>query len=51
VVVDTYWETETGSIVITPFPVETETRPGPATVPFFGIYLVILDAQPGKVRR
>ncbi len=49
-IVDTYWQTETGSIVITPFPGAIETKPGSATVPFFGIDSVILDPQTGKVR-
>ncbi|KAH9962214.1 hypothetical protein BC827DRAFT_1260313 [Russula dissimulans] len=47
-VVDTYWQTETGSIIITPFPGAIETKPGSATVPFFGIDPVILDPQSGK---
>ncbi len=49
-VVDTYWQTETGSIVITPFPGAIETKAGSATVPFLGIDPVILDPQSGKVR-
>lgn len=48
-IVDTWWQTETGSIMITPFPGAIETKPGAATVPFFGIEPVILDAQSGKV--
>jgi len=48
-VVDTYWQTETGSIVVTPFPGAIETKPGAATVPFFGIDPVILEPQSGKV--
>jgi len=47
-IVDTFWQTETGSIVITPFPGAIETKPGSATVPFFGIDPVILDPQSGK---
>ncbi len=47
-IVDTFWQTETGSIVVTPFPGAIETKPGSATVPFFGIEPVILDAQTGK---
>jgi len=50
-VVDTYWQTETGSIVVTPFPGAIETKPGSATVPFFGIDPVILEPQSGKVWR
>ncbi|KAJ6467834.1 hypothetical protein C8R45DRAFT_474222 [Mycena sanguinolenta] len=47
-VVDTFWQTETGSIVITPFPGAVPTKPGSATVPFFGHEPVILDAVSGK---
>jgi len=47
-IVDTFWQTETGSIVVTPFPGAIETKPGSATVPFFGIEPVILDAVTGK---
>jgi len=47
-IVDTFWQTETGSIVITPFPGAIETKPGSATVPFFGIEAAILDPQTGK---
>jgi acetyl-CoA synthetase len=50
-IVDTFWQTETGSIVITPFPGAVETKPGSATVPFLGIDPVILDPQSGKVHR
>jgi acetyl-CoA synthetase len=47
-VVDTYWQTETGSIVIAPLPGAVETKPGAATVPFFGIEVAILDAESGR---
>ncbi|EDR02821.1 acetate--CoA ligase [Laccaria bicolor S238N-H82] len=47
-VVDTFWQTETGSIVVTPFPGAIETKPGSATVPFFGIEPAILDPITGK---
>lgn len=47
-IVDTYWQTETGSIIVTPFPGAVETKPGSATVPFFGIEPVILDPTTGK---
>ncbi|KIL66560.1 hypothetical protein M378DRAFT_185923 [Amanita muscaria Koide BX008] len=47
-IVDTWWQTETGSIVLTPFPGAVETKPGSATVPFFGHEPVILDATTGK---
>lgn len=42
-VVDTYWQTETGSIVITPVPGAVPTKPGSATFPFWGIEPVILE--------
>ncbi|KAI9296481.1 acetyl-coenzyme A synthetase [Neoconidiobolus thromboides FSU 785] len=47
-VVDTYWQTETGSIIITPLPGAVRTKPGSATFPFFGIDPVILDAHTGE---
>ncbi|CAJ0841094.1 18949_t:CDS:10 [Entrophospora sp. SA101] len=47
-VVDTYWQTETGSIIITPLPGCTPTKPGSATFPFFGIEPAILDPENGK---
>ncbi|KAI7898601.1 acetyl-coenzyme A synthetase [Cokeromyces recurvatus] len=48
-VVDTYWQTETGSIIITPLPGSHPTKPGSATLPFFGIQPEILDPVTGKV--
>ncbi len=42
-IVDTWWQTETGGILITPLPGAIPTKPGSATLPFFGIYPVILD--------
>ena len=42
-VVDTWWQTETGGILITPLPGATDTKPGSATKPFFGILPVIVD--------
>jgi len=47
-IVDTFWQTETGSIVVTPFPGAIETKPGSATVPFFGIEPAILDPVSGQ---
>ena len=47
-VVDTYWQTETGSIIITPLPGAVQTKPGSATLPFFGIEPVLLDPTSGK---
>lgn len=43
------WQTETGSIIVTPIPGVTSTKPGSATFPFFGIDLVILDPHSGKI--
>jgi acetyl-CoA synthetase len=42
-VVDTWWQTETGGILITPLPGATPTKPGSATLPFFGIEPVLVD--------
>ena len=42
-IVDTWWQTETGGILITPLPAATKTKPGSATFPFFGVTPVILD--------
>lgn len=42
-IVDTWWQTETGGIMITPLPGATALKPGSATRPFFGIKPVILD--------
>jgi len=47
-VIDTYWQTETGSNIITPLAGVTPTKPGSATLPFFGIDLVIIDPVSGK---
>jgi acetyl-CoA synthetase len=48
-VVDTWWQTETGGILITPLPGATPTKPGSATLPFFGVKPVIVDPADGKV--
>jgi len=48
-VVDTWWQTETGGILITPLPGATKLKPGSATKPFFGIVPQIVDAD-GKVQ-
>ncbi|EPZ36079.1 AMP-dependent synthetase/ligase domain-containing protein [Rozella allomycis CSF55] len=45
--VDTYWQTETGGIVITPISSVTPTKPGAATLPFFGIEPALLDPHSG----
>jgi acetyl-CoA synthetase len=42
-IVDTWWQTETGAIMITPLPGCTPIKPGTATLPFFGIDAAILD--------
>ena len=47
-VVDTWWQTETGGIMITPLPGATPLKPGSATRPFFGVVPQIVDAE-GKV--
>ena len=47
-IVDTWWQTETGGILITPLPGATATKPGSATFPFFGIKPVVLDPESGK---
>ncbi len=47
-IVDTWWQTETGGILITPLPGATDLKPGSATRPFFGVEPIIVDAD-GKV--
>ena len=47
-IVDTWWQTETGGILITPLPGATTTKPGSATLPFFGIEPAILDPNSGE---
>jgi acetyl-CoA synthetase len=47
-IVDTWWQTETGGILITPLPGATALKPGSATLPFFGVVPQIVDAE-GKV--
>jgi acetyl-CoA synthetase len=44
-VVDTWWQTETGGIMITPLPGATPCKPGSATLPFFGVRPVLVDDQ------
>lgn len=48
-VVDTWWQTETGGILITPLPGATPLKPGSASLPFFGIQPEIMDAT-GQIR-
>jgi len=49
-IVDTWWQTETGGIMITPLPGVTATKPGSATVPFPGIEAVLLDGDGKEVK-
>ena len=49
-VVDTWWQTETGMILITPLPGLTRTRPGSATFPFPGVRATILDAAGTEIK-
>ena len=48
-IVDTWWQTETGGILITPLPGATRLKPGSATRPFFGVRPEVVDAD-GKVQ-
>jgi acetyl-CoA synthetase len=48
-IVDTWWQTETGGILITPLPGAVPTKPGSATLPFPGIDAVVLDADGKEV--
>ncbi len=47
-IVDTWWQTETGGHLLTPLPGAIATKPGSATLPFFGVQPVILDPTTGK---
>jgi acetyl-CoA synthetase len=44
-IVDTWWQTETGGILISPLPEATETKPGSATFPLFGIEPILVDQE------
>ena len=44
-IVDTWWQTETGAIMITPMPGVTDLKPGSASTPFFGVKAALLDAD------
>ena len=46
-IVDTWWQTETGGILITPLPGATELKPGSASKPFFGIKPALVDGEGG----
>jgi acetyl-CoA synthetase len=49
-IVDTWWQTETGGILITPLPGATPTKPGSATFPFFGIEPVLLTEEGQEIQ-
>jgi len=44
-IVDTWWQTETGGILITPLPGATRLKPGSATLPFFGVQPAVVDSE------
>ncbi len=46
-IVDTWWQTETGGHMLTPLPGATATKPGSATLPFFGVQPVVLNPETG----
>lgn len=48
-IVDTWWQTETGGILITPIPGVTPTKPGSATLPFFGVQPIVVKPENGEV--
>jgi acetyl-CoA synthetase len=50
-IVDTWWQTETGGIMITPLPGATPTKPGTATLPFFGVVPEVVDNEGRPVPR
>ncbi len=47
-IIDTWWQTETGGVLITPIPGVTPTKPGSATLPFFGVQPVIVKPETGE---
>ncbi|WP_458791158.1 acetate--CoA ligase [Yoonia sp. MH D7] len=47
-IVDTWWQTETGGHLLTPLPGATATKPGSATLPFFGVEPVVLEPTTGE---
>ena len=50
-IVDTWWQTETGGILITPLPGATDLKPGSATRPFFGVQPVMLDNMGNEITK
>ena len=49
-IVDTWWQTETGGILISPFPGATPTKPGSATLPFFGVRPVLMTEDGNEIK-
>lgn len=49
-IVDTWWQTETGGILISPLPAAVDCKPGSATLPFFGVHPVLLDDHGREIR-
>ena len=49
-IIDTWWQTETGGILITPLPAATPTKPGSATLPFFGIHPVLMSDDGKEIK-
>ena len=49
-IVDTFWQTETGGHLITPLPGAVPTKPGSATLPFFGVKPIVLDPSTARVQ-
>jgi acetyl-CoA synthetase len=50
-IVDTWWQTETGGHMITPLPGATPTKPGTATLPFFGVDAAVVDDAGNEVKK
>ncbi len=48
-IIDTWWQTETGGVLISPFPGATKLKPGSGTVPFFGIEPCLMDANGNEI--
>jgi len=49
-IVDTWWQTETGAIMVSPLPGATSTKPGSGTLPFFGVDIAVLDKEGKEVK-
>ena len=49
-IVDTWWQTETGGILISPLPGATPTKPGSATLPFFGVVPVLMTEEGEEIK-